>query len=88
VAKADCLGRTGSFSTEAMEWFIAEVKKLAVERKAPPPLLLGRDILGLGIEPGPRVGRILTEVYEQQLDSKVQSHDEALAAARRIIELA
>ena len=27
-----------------------------------------------------------TEVYEQQLDSKVQSRDEALAAARRLIE--
>jgi len=84
VAKADCLGRTGNFSPVAMEWFIEEVRRLAVERRAPLPLLLGRDILGLGVTPGPRVGRILAEVYEQQLDSKVQTRDEALEAARRL----
>jgi tRNA nucleotidyltransferase (CCA-adding enzyme) len=88
VARADCLGRTpGNFPPVAMEWFIGEVRNLAVERSAPPPLLLGRDILALGLPPGPRVGRILTEVYEQQLDSKVATHDEALAAARRLIAL-
>jgi hypothetical protein len=68
-----------------MEWFIGEVKNLAVERGGPAPLLKGRDILGLGVAPGPAVGKILAEVYEQQLDSKVQTRDEALAAARLIL---
>ena len=85
VAKADCLGRTGDFPPVAMEWFIEEVRKLSVERTAPPPLLQGRDILGLGVTPGPRIGRILAEIYEQQLDSKVQTREEALEAAQRLI---
>lgn len=85
VARADCLGRAGNFSPVAMEWFIDEVRKLSVERKGPTPLLMGRDILELGVQPGPRVGRILAEVYEQQLDSKVQTRDEALALARGLI---
>jgi tRNA nucleotidyltransferase (CCA-adding enzyme) len=85
VARADCLGRTGDFSPVAMEWFIEEVRRLSVERSGPEPFLRGRDILELGLKPGPPVGRILAEVYEQQLDSKVQTRDEALAAARRLV---
>lgn len=84
VAKADCLGRTGNFSTEAMEWFIAEVRRLSVERTAPAPLLQGRDLLALGVRPGPAMGRLLAEIYEQQLDSRVQTRDEALTLARQL----
>jgi hypothetical protein len=85
VARADCLGRTGDFPPVAMEWFIGEVRRLAVERSGPAPFLQGRDILGLGLSPGPLVGKILAEVYEQQLDSKVQTRDEALAVARKLL---
>ena len=85
VARADCLGRTGDFSPVAMEWFIGEVRKLSVERAGPVPLILGRDILALGLRPGPEVGRILAEVYEQQLDSKVQTRDEAIDLARSLV---
>lgn len=85
VARADCLGRTGDFAPVAMDWFIEEVRRLSVERKGPSPLLRGRDLLDLGVQPGPQVGKVLAEVYEQQLDSKVQNRDEALAAARRLI---
>jgi tRNA nucleotidyltransferase (CCA-adding enzyme) len=85
VARADCLGRTGNFSPVAMEWFLEEVRRLSVERSGPAPLLMGRDILELGLRPGPQVGRILAEVYEQQLDSKVQTREEAMDLARRLI---
>lgn len=85
VARADCLGRTGNFEPVAMEWFIEEARKLAVERKAPSPFLLGRDILALGLSPGPRVGLVLAEVYEQQLDSKVRNREEALTMAQRLV---
>jgi tRNA nucleotidyltransferase (CCA-adding enzyme) len=85
VASADCLGRTGDFPTVAMEWFIAEVRRLSVERTGPAPLLLGRDILALGVKPGPVVGKVLGEVYEQQLDSRVQTREDALALARRLL---
>lgn len=85
VAKADCLGRTGHFPPVAMEWFIGEVRNLSVERGGPAPLLLGRDILGLGAKPGPAVGKVLAAIYELQLDSRVKTRDEALAAAQRLL---
>ena len=85
VARADCLGRTGIFPPVAMEWFIEEVRKLSVERSGPVPLLQGRDILALGASPSPLVGSVLAEVYEQQLDSRVQTREEALVVARRLL---
>jgi tRNA nucleotidyltransferase (CCA-adding enzyme) len=82
VARADCLGRRpGTFAPVAMEWFRDKVRALAVLRHAPAPLLQGRDVLALGLAPGPEVGRIVRAVYEQQLDGAVATLDEARAAA-------
>lgn len=86
VARADCLGRTGDFPPVAMEWFIEEVRRLSVERSGPRPILRGLDILALGVKPGPRVGRILAEVYERQLDSTVETREQALEVARSLLD--
>ncbi len=84
VARADCLGRRpGRFEPVAMEWFREKVRELDVAVKAPEPLLRGRDLLALGMAPGPEMGRILQAVYERQLDGAVTTVDEARAEARR-----
>jgi tRNA nucleotidyltransferase (CCA-adding enzyme) len=85
VSRADCLGRTGEFSTEAQEWFLFKVRTLGVERKPPGPILMGRHLLDLGLEPGPVIGRIARAVYEMQLDGKVTDLDGALREAKRLI---
>jgi tRNA nucleotidyltransferase (CCA-adding enzyme) len=83
VARADCLGRTGTFDCSAMDWFIERARALGVEHQPPPPLLLGRHVLALGVTPGPGVGVVLAAVYERQLDGDVRTLDEAIAEARR-----
>jgi tRNA nucleotidyltransferase (CCA-adding enzyme) len=85
LARADCHGRGGGFDCSAMDWFIERARSLGVEHAPPPPLLLGRHVLALGVEAGPRVGEILRQIYERQLDGDVTSLDEALADAKRII---
>jgi tRNA nucleotidyltransferase (CCA-adding enzyme) len=86
VAKADCLGRApGRFDCTAMDWFVARARTLGVEHQPPPPILLGRHLLALGLPPGPRIGEILRAIYEQQLDGAIANLDEALDAARRLI---
>jgi tRNA nucleotidyltransferase (CCA-adding enzyme) len=87
VARADCLGRTGVFTPVGEEWFLNRVKSLGIEERAPAPLLLGRHVLELGIQPGPEVGRVTRAVYEAQLDGKVSTLDEAVAAAREMLGL-
>jgi tRNA nucleotidyltransferase (CCA-adding enzyme) len=47
---------------------------------------MGRHLLELGVKPGPRMGEIIRAVYELQLDGKVQTLEEAIAAARALIE--
>jgi tRNA nucleotidyltransferase (CCA-adding enzyme) len=83
VAKSDCEGRKpGHFDCTAMDWFLERARALGVEHRPPAPILLGRHLLALGLQPGPRVGEILKAVYEQQMDGKVSSLDEAIAAAK------
>jgi tRNA nucleotidyltransferase (CCA-adding enzyme) len=85
VARADCLGRTGDFQPVAMEWFLERVRALDVERRPPEPLLRGRDVVALGIPPGPEIGRIVRAVYEKQLDGLVSTLEEAKAEAARLV---
>jgi tRNA nucleotidyltransferase (CCA-adding enzyme) len=85
VARSDCLGRVGRFEAVAMDWFLDRARRLDVSRRPPEPLLRGRDVVELGIAPGPAVGRILRAVYERQLDGGITSIDDARAEARRIL---
>jgi len=86
VAKADCLGRRpGDFEPVAMDWFRERVRRLKVEVRPPDRILQGRDVLALGVAPGPEVGRIVKAVYELQLDGKVTTLEEARAEAQRIL---
>ena len=92
VAKADSLGRNADwvpreqwYGSEAQEWFIERSRELQVEQRPPDPILLGRHLLELGVNPGPEMGEITRVVYEMQLDGRVRTLDDAIAEAKRII---
>jgi tRNA nucleotidyltransferase (CCA-adding enzyme) len=78
LARADCAGRTGSFDCSAMDWFLARARALGVEHRPPAPILMGRHLLALGMQPGPAMGKILREFYERQLDGAITTLEEAL----------
>ncbi|HEY1303517.1 MAG TPA: HD domain-containing protein [Vicinamibacterales bacterium] len=85
LARADCFGRAGAFDCTAMDWFIERARTLGVEHRAPEPLVRGRDLLALGLTPGPRVGEVLKEIYERQLDGEIVSAEQGIEAAREIL---
>jgi len=92
VAKADSLGRNPDwlpkekwFDAAAQEWFIEKVRELAIEKKAPDPILMGRHLIEMGLKPSPRFKQILDAVYELQLDGNIGSLDGAKEEARRLI---
>jgi tRNA nucleotidyltransferase (CCA-adding enzyme) len=85
LARADCRGRSGTFDCSAMDWFLERARALGVEHQPPPPLLLGRHVLELGLNPGPQVGELLRQVYEKQLDGEINTVAEAVEAATRIL---
>jgi tRNA nucleotidyltransferase (CCA-adding enzyme) len=93
VAKADSLGRNAEwvprekwYGSDAQEWFIQRSRELQVDQRPPDPLLLGRHLLELGVEPGPRMGEITRAVYELQLDGRVRTLEEAKEMAKQLIK--
>ena len=85
VAKSDCLGRTGNFNCSAMDWFLERAKALGVEHAPPEPIVKGRHLLALGVSPGPRVGQILRQIYERQLDGSIATLEDGITLAREIL---
>jgi tRNA nucleotidyltransferase (CCA-adding enzyme) len=85
LAKADCMGRGGGFDCSAMDWFRDRARRLGVEHQPPAPLVLGRHLIALGVEPGPEMGRLLKQIYERQLDGDVVSTEDGIALARELL---
>jgi tRNA nucleotidyltransferase (CCA-adding enzyme) len=86
VSKADALARGPASESTSQEWFIERARALAVEHAPPKPILMGRHLIELGLEPGPRMGKILQAVYEMQLDGTVTTVEEATEMAREMMK--
>jgi tRNA nucleotidyltransferase (CCA-adding enzyme) len=69
----------------ATDAWIARAEALGVAETAADPLLKGRHLAGLGVKPGPAMGRVLSAVYELQLDGAVVDPAGALDAARKLV---
>src|SRR5689334_16473391 len=92
VAKADSLGRNADwvpreqwYGADAQEWFVQRAKELDVEKRPPDALLLGRHLIELGMQPGPRMGEITRAVYEMQLDGRVRTLEQAITEAKQLL---
>ena len=46
------------------------------------PALSGDDVIALGVEPGPRVGRMLAELLRARLDGEVETRQDEIDAVR------
>jgi tRNA nucleotidyltransferase (CCA-adding enzyme) len=93
VARADTLGRNPvwlpkekHFNADAQEWFLDRVRELEVEQLPPRPILMGRHLINLGMEPSSKFKRILDAAYDLQLDGKITNLEEALATVRDLAE--
>ena len=90
LSVADRLATRGRKADEAIAKHVVLARRmfaeaLAFERDPPAPLVRGDDLAaGLGIEPGPEVGRLLAEVAEAQFAGELRTRDEALRFVRRL----
>ncbi|MCK6556782.1 CCA tRNA nucleotidyltransferase [Candidatus Binatia bacterium] len=81
LARLDSLAASGDLTH--YEFCMRRRAELAAQAQLrPPPLLRGRDLLALGLRPGPRVGQLLAAVADAQLDGTLRTRDEALAWVR------
>ena len=64
----------------------AHVEAVAAFEHAPPePKLRGRDVLSLGLAPGPAVGRVLARVDAERAAGRVRGFAQELELARRLV---
>lgn len=59
--------------------------EIGVAEQAPEPLLKGRHLQRLGVQPGPTMGELLRRVYERQLDGVITTAEQALEEATRLL---
>ena len=67
-------------------WLFKRFEDLRVNRETIKPLIMGRDLIGLGVAPGPGMGEILKKLYRIQLDNGFETKAQGLKKARRLIE--
>jgi poly(A) polymerase len=61
-----------------------DLQQLEKTEFAPTPLITGDDLTAQGLQPGPLFKRILTEVYDAQLESRISTRDQAIILAMSI----
>ena len=55
---------------------------LGIERTPPERLVMGRDLIALGISPGPQMGELLQQAFEAQLAGEFETREDAMVWAK------
>ncbi len=63
---------------------LAQLSELAGVDPAPTPLITGDDLTAAGLRPGPKFKSILDRTYDEQLEGRLASKDEAMAFAMKL----
>ncbi len=87
VARADALGRPPlpDDGYPAGDWLLQAARRLAIETGPPAPIVLGRHLIALGLEPGPDFGRLLDLCYEAQLAGRFTDEAGGRVFAARLV---
>lgn len=72
--------------TDLVDWAHNYADNLSDEQLHPIPLIKGRDLIELGLTPGPLFKRILGAIETQQLEENITTRESALAFARTFTE--
>jgi tRNA nucleotidyltransferase/poly(A) polymerase len=79
--RVDCLASHGDISN--LDFIRKKQAEMPVEEIKPPALINGKDLIGLGLTPGPLFGKILGEAYDLQLEDKLLTREAAMAWVRK-----
>ena len=89
-AEADARGRTlpeaDSPTYDVGNLFVTTLKAAKLENGLPRPLLQGRDLLDLGIKPGPEMGRIIRAIEDARDKGEVKTKKEATKKAKAFLK--
>jgi len=80
--RVDC-GSSNGF-TDNYEFLQAKAEEFVAQPLIPPPLVTGRDLIQLGLQPGPRFKEILEAIQTEQLEGRIQEREPALEYLRTL----
>ncbi len=80
--RLDCLGSHGRL--DIYDLLVRQSRELAHQPQLRPPLLTGNDLIGLGMKPGPALGKVLSEIREKQLQGELKTAAEAREWVKRL----
>jgi poly(A) polymerase len=79
--RLDCLGSHGDLGH--YEFLVEQAAELEKKPAIRPPLLTGKDLIALGMKPGPALGALLAEIREKQLQDELKTPRQARAWAKK-----
>ena len=80
--RVDCASSNGF--TDNYEFLRAREAEFAAEPLIPPPLVTGKDLIKLGLQPGPRFKDILEAIQTEQLEGRIMEREPALEYLRQL----
>ena len=88
LAHADHYGRLTEDAIKkvfkAGKWLHQKAVECKVLEQPPVPLLTGKDLIELGLQSGPKMGELLTEIYKMQLNDKLKSKKAAINYVKKV----
>jgi poly(A) polymerase len=81
--RVDC-GSSNGF-TDNYEFLQAKALEFASEPLIPPPLVTGKDLIKLGLQPGPRFKEILEAIQTEQLEGRILDREPALEYLKALV---
>ena len=84
--RLDCLGSHGRL--DVYDFLVNQSKELNKTPAIRPPLLTGKDLIKLGMKPGPAMGRLLAEIREKQLQDELKTKAEARKWVKAVLSKA
>ncbi|MBT8036230.1 MAG: CCA tRNA nucleotidyltransferase [Verrucomicrobiae bacterium] len=83
--RVDCASSNGF--TDNYEFLRAREEEFAAAPLIPPPLVTGKDLIDLGLDPGPQFKEILSQIQTEQLEGRLDDRESALTFTRKTLGL-
>lgn len=81
--RVDCASSNGF--TDNYEFLNAKSGEFASEPLIPEPLVTGKDLIGMGMRPGPRFKEILDELQTEQLEGRITTREDSLEFVSKLM---
>lgn len=67
-------------------WLLDKFTELNVSKETIQPLIMGRDLIKMGVPPGPQMGKYLKKLYQMQLDNEFDTIEGGLTIADKLLK--